>query len=125
MIEALKIIKPWQYEEKYVKYLTAINLIMPYLDVVYTFCWIPGLVLAFFGKFWIVGPFTLLVVPIALVENYILYTHQCNIFKTLGLKIRRNRFGYILYVLFYQMLMSPMSVYGYIQEIFNFKRVWE
>lgn len=44
MIEALKLIKPWKQPMMYVRYMTGINLIMPYLDFVYTFCWIPGLV---------------------------------------------------------------------------------
>ncbi len=125
MIEGLKMIKPWQHPIAYIRYLTGINLIMPYLDIVYTFCWIPGLILAFFGKFWIVGPMTLFVIPLALIQNYILYSYQRKIFKELGLKIRKNRWGYILYVLCYQMLMSPLSIFGYSQEIMQMKRTWK
>lgn len=124
MIEALKIVKPWQQPLPYVRYLTGINLVMPYLDVIFTFCWIPGLILAFFGKFWLVGPMTLFVLPLALVLNYILYSYQLHVFKTLDLKIRRNHLGFVLYVLIYQMLMSPMSVWGYWQEVFSFRRIW-
>jgi biofilm PGA synthesis N-glycosyltransferase PgaC len=125
MIEALKLFKPWQQPAKYVKYLTGINLVMPYLDFVYTFCWIPGLILAFFGKYWIVGPVTLFVIPLAMLQNYILYSYQRNVFKKLDLRIRCNRFGFILYVLFYQMLMSPMSVIGYCQELLSLRRKWK
>lgn len=125
MIEALKVIKPWQQPLTFVRYLTGINLIMPYLDLVYTFCWIPGLVLALFGIFWIVGPMTLLVLPLALLQNYILYRYQRNVFKSLNLRIRKNRFGFVFYVFFYQILMSPMSILGYFQELFVFKRVWK
>ncbi|NLK00332.1 MAG: glycosyltransferase family 2 protein [Clostridia bacterium] len=126
MIEALKITKPWHQPIKYVRYLTGINLVMPYLDVVYTFCWIPGLILAlFFGKFWVVGPMTLFVLPLALLQNYILYNYQRKVFKSLNLYIRKNRFGFIVYVLTYQMLMSPISVWGYIQEFFLLKRIWK
>ncbi len=125
MFEALRVIKPWEHPIKYVRYLTAINLIMPYLDIVYTFVWIPGLILAFFGKFWIVGPFTLLVMPLALIQNYILYRYQSYIFEELDLKIRKNKIGYIFYIFAYQILMSPMSVWGYIQESLNLKRIWK
>lgn len=124
MIEALKMFKPWQQPVKYVRYLTGINLIMPYLDIVYTFCWMPGLILAFFGKYWIVGPATLFVIPLALIQNYILYSYQREVFKKLDLRIRRNRFGFVLYVLAYQMLMSPMSVIGYCQELLMLRRKW-
>ncbi|SHI81136.1 glycosyltransferase family 2 protein [Lutispora thermophila] len=125
MIEALKLIKPWKQPIMYVKYMTGINFIMPYLDFIYTFCWIPGLVLAFFGKFWIVGPYTLFVLPLCMIQNGILYNYQKRVFKRLGLKIRKNKLGFVFYVLFYQMLMSPMSILGYIQEILNLSRVWK
>ncbi|AOT69674.1 glycosyltransferase family 2 protein [Geosporobacter ferrireducens] len=125
MVEALKVVKPWHQPLIYTKYLTSSNLIMPYLDIVYTFCWIPGLFLAFFGYYWIVGLTTLLVLPLAMIVNYILYHYQKKVFKTLGLRIRKNAFGFIAYVLFYQMLMSPISVWGYFQEIFRSKRIWK
>ena len=125
MIEALKLIKPWKQPITYVRYTTGINLIMPYLDFVYTFCWIPGLVLAFFGKFWIVGPYTLFVLPLSILQNNILYNYQKSVFQKLDLRIRKNKLGFVFYVLFYQMLMSPMSILGYIQELLNLSRVWK
>ncbi len=125
MIEALKIVKPWEHPIPYVRCLTMINLIMPYLDFVYTFCWIPGLILAFFGKFWIVGVTTLFVIPLAMLQNYVLYSYEKRVFKSLNLRIRKNTGGFILYVLFYQMLMSPISVLGYLQELFKLRRIWK
>ncbi|MFL2094889.1 glycosyltransferase family 2 protein [Marinilactibacillus psychrotolerans] len=97
MIEGLKAVKPWEQPIKYIRILTGINLLMPYLDIVYTFAWIPGLVLAFFGFFWIIGPMTLLVLPLALLQNYILYVYQKKVFKELNLSIRPRLF--ILFVI--------------------------
>ena len=122
MIEGLHEIKPWKQPQIYVKYLTGVNLIMPYLDLTYTLCWIPGLILAVFGYYWIVGPMTLLVLPLTLISYSILYFYQRNfIFKPLQLKVRKNILGFVFFILVYQMIMSPVSVYGYIQEIFKFK----
>lgn len=125
MIEALKLNKPWHQPERYVRYLTGINLIMPYLDIIYTFCWIPGLILAFLGKFWIVGPMTLFVLPLAILQNFILYRYQSNVFEELNLKVRKNILGLVVYTICYQMIMSPISIWGYIQEVFKLKRIWE
>lgn len=125
MIEALKAVKPWNHPIKYVRFMTGINLIMPYLDFVYTFVWIPGLMLAFFGNFAIVGPMTLLVLPLTIFQNYVIYKFQASVFKDFGLIIRKNGLGFLIYTLCYQMLMSPMSVFGYIQEVFYLKRVWK
>lgn len=125
MIEALKVVKPWQHPIGYVRYLTSVNLLMPYLDLIYTFVWIPGLILALFGYYWVVGPTTLFVLPLALMQNFVLYQYQSFIFRSLGLKIRKNILGFIVYVFFYQMLMSPMAVWGYVQEFLFLKRVWK
>lgn len=125
MIEALKQVKPWQQPQIYTKYLTGINLIMPFLDFSYTLFWLPGLFLAFFGFFWIVGPMTLLVLPLTLLSYAILYSYQVYVFRRLNLKIRKNKLGFIIFVLFYQMLMSPISVWGYLQEFLMLKRIWK
>jgi biofilm PGA synthesis N-glycosyltransferase PgaC len=98
---------------------------MPYLDFTYTFCWLPGLILAFFGIYWIVGPMTLLVLPLTLLSYSILYSYQKYVFRRLNLKVRKNLSGFILFVLFYQMIMSPVSVWGYLQEFFQLKRKWK
>lgn len=126
MIEGLIEIKPWQQPQAYIKYLTGINLVMPYLDFVYTFCWLPGLVLAFFGYYWIVGPLTLLVLPLTVISFGILYIFQKRyVFHHLNLRIRNNIGGLLLFVLCYQMIMSPVSVWGYLQEAFKWERVWK
>jgi biofilm PGA synthesis N-glycosyltransferase PgaC len=125
MIEALREIKPWNHPIKYVRFMTGINLIMPYIDFVYTFIWMPGLVLALFGNFAIVGPMTLLVLPITIIQNYVIYKYQASVFKNMGLRIRKNRLSFVVYTLCYQMIMSPMSVIGYIQELLYMKRVWK
>ncbi|MGM0777188.1 MAG: glycosyltransferase family 2 protein [Bacillota bacterium] len=126
MIEGLNEIKPWNQPQIYTKYLTGVNLVMPYLDMVYTFFWIPGLMLAFFGYFWIVGPMTLFVLPLTILSYGILYMYQKHyVFKNLNLKVRKNILGFFTFILFYQMIMSPISVWGYLQELFKSKRVWE
>lgn len=126
MIEGLKYIGPWKQKFLYSRYLTATDLIIPYIDICYTLGWIPGLILALFGYYWIVGIMSLLVLPITLFSFFIAYFYQKNyVFKKLNLKIRKNRLGFILFILFYQIIMSPVSVWGYIQELFKMRRVWK
>ncbi|MCX7832301.1 MAG: glycosyltransferase family 2 protein, partial [Actinobacteria bacterium] len=59
MIEGLKIAPPWTQKSWFAIYLTALDFFIPLIDFFYTFVWIPGLVLAFFGKYYIVGLYTL------------------------------------------------------------------
>lgn len=126
MIEGLKEIKPWKQPQVYTKYLTAINFMMPYLDVVYTLCWIPGLILAMFGIYWIVGPLTLLVLPLTCISFGFLYWYQKkHVFEPLHLNVRKNKRGLLFFILFYQIFMSPVSVWGYLQEVFQLRRIWK
>ncbi|NIK24127.1 glycosyltransferase family 2 protein [Paenibacillus lupini] len=124
MIEGLKAVKPWQQPRMYGKYLTGVNLILPYVDAAYTFFWLPGLVLALFGIYWIAGPLTLLVLPITILSYMILYRYQKSVFRALDLKVRRNNTGFILFIIIYQIIMSPVSIYGYLQELLKLKRIW-
>jgi hypothetical protein len=96
------------------------------LDVAYSLVWLPGLPLAATGRFWIVGPYTVAVLPLTLLVNAILYRYQRRrVFHLLGLRVRRNTLGLVAFVLTYQMLMSPVSVAGYVQELLGLRRRWK
>jgi biofilm PGA synthesis N-glycosyltransferase PgaC len=104
-------------------FLTAIDLLIPALDVAYALVWLPGLVLAATGRYWIVGPSTLAVLPLTLVVNAILYRFQRRrVFNLPGLRVRRNTLGFLGFVLTYQMLMSPIALVGYGQELLGLRR---
>ena len=78
---------------------------------------LPGVVLALFGHNYIVGPLTLLVMPLAFLIVLIMFKKQKAVFTELGLKVRRNLLGFFIYMLVYQALMSPICVIGYSQEL--------
>ena len=47
------------------------------------------------------------------------------VFNLLGLRVRRNAVGFLGFVLAYQMLMSPIAVVGYGQELLRLRRRWK
>ena len=100
------------------------NLLFPYMDVVYTLFFIPGLVLALFGIYWVAGPMTLLVLPLACVVNYLMFFIQSRMFEAQGLKVRRNPVGFLVYSLFYGIVLQPGCVLGYLSEILNLRKRW-
>src|SRR5207245_1631140 len=83
----------------------------------YAFFFLPVIILALFRSYYIVGPLTLLVVPIAFLIVIVMYKKQKAVFDTLNLKVRSNPIGFIVYMLVYQAVMSPICVIGYAQEI--------
>jgi biofilm PGA synthesis N-glycosyltransferase PgaC len=100
------------------------NLLFPYLDLVYTLAFVPGLVLAIFGIYWIAGPVTLLVLPLAMLVNYLMFRIQSAMFVEQNLKVRRNVFGFFCYALFYSIVLQPACVVGYIQELVWRSKNW-
>lgn len=100
------------------------NLLFPYMDVAYTLFFIPGIVLALFGIYWLAGPMTLLVLPMAFVVNYLMFYIQSHMFRAQGLKVRRNPVGFVVYALFYGLVLQPGCVLGYLSEMLNLRKHW-
>lgn len=100
------------------------NLLFPYMDLVYTLFFIPGLVLALFGIYWLAGPMTLLVLPMAFAVNYLMFFIQSRMFRAQGLKVRRNPIGFVVYALFYGLVLQPGCVLGYLSEMLNLRKHW-
>ena len=97
----------------------------PYMDFIYSFVFVPGIILAMFGVFWIAGPMTLILLPLASIINYVMIREQLKNFKKKGLKVRKNIKGFLLYMLAYSLILQPASVYGYVREaLFGSKKEW-
>jgi biofilm PGA synthesis N-glycosyltransferase PgaC len=100
------------------------NLLFPYMDIVYTVAFLPGVLLALFGIFWIAGPMTLLVLPLTFLVNYVMFHIQSQMFVEQGLKVRRNIGGFFFYALLYGAVLQPACVVGYVKELFNRAKHW-
>ena len=109
---------------KWITFLVYWNLLFPLIDLTYVFIFIPGIIAALFGYFFIVGPMTLAVLPVSLVMNMIFVYRQYHVYKKHELTIRKNKLGFIYYVLFYSLLMAPACVHGYLLELLSMKKTW-
>lgn len=101
-----------------------LNLLYPFLDVIFLFCFVPGLIAALFGHFFIVGPMTLAVLPLAALNNLLMFAVQKRMFTAQQMRVRRNIFGFLFYASFAQLLMSPPAVAGYFAEFANLRKSW-
>jgi biofilm PGA synthesis N-glycosyltransferase PgaC len=124
MIEAFKANPKILFKPRYSLLYILWNTQFPLIDIAYTIGFIPGVVLALFGKFWIVGPMTLSLIPIAILLNRVMYKAGSAMFEHEHLKIRRNRMGFLSYMLVYSFILQPACVWGYISEIFNLEKNW-
>lgn len=95
------------------------------LDLVYTLVFIPGLILACFGHFYIAGPLTVAVLPLTILWNGIIYRIQSGVYAREGLLVRRNIGGFLFYALAYSLLMQPVCVWGYLAELLGLRKKWD
>ncbi|MCQ2977965.1 MAG: glycosyltransferase family 2 protein [archaeon] len=127
MIEGFRRFKPWNfYKNKYVIFLTFIDIAIVYFDFAFVFFLIPGIIACFFGYTQIVGIITLFTIPLNFISfSILLWKERKYVFKPMGLKIRRNIKGYVAFLLTYQMIMSPAALLGYFKELTRSKRKWK
>lgn len=100
------------------------NLLFPLLDLVFTCFFLPGLLLALAGYFWIAGPMTLALLPMALLINALMYSKGKHMFDQQGLHVRRNPVGFFIYAFAYSMVLQPACVVGYAQELVSSRKSW-
>jgi biofilm PGA synthesis N-glycosyltransferase PgaC len=125
MIEALKshLGIVWR-RRRFASFFVALDLLFPPLDLVFSVAFLPGVVLACFGYFYIAGLMTLLVLPLTALIVLIMLRFQRGVFELMGLRIRRNILGFLAYFLIYQFIVSPICVVGYTRELLNLEKRW-
>lgn len=100
------------------------NVLFPWMDLAYTLCFIPGIVCAFFGYYWVAGPLTLILLPLSLLMNALMYVVGARMFKTQALRVRFNPVGFFLYSIAYSIILQPVCVAGYISELIGLRKTW-
>lgn len=100
------------------------NLCFPPMDVIYTFVFIPGLILAAFGRYDIAGPITLAVLPLAAIWNLLMFRVERRTFQQERLKVRHNVAGFLLYAFAYNLILQPICVLGYASEALGLRKTW-
>lgn len=126
MFEGLRAVPPWRQRRVLTKFVAGIDLLIPLLDIGYALIWLPGVVLFVLGYPLIVGAWTLVVLPVTLLIYGGLRGFQSRrVFGPLGLSVRRNRVGYVAFLLGYQVLCSTASLVGYAQHLAGMRRRWK
>jgi poly-beta-1,6-N-acetyl-D-glucosamine synthase len=124
LIEAFKLHWPLLFKARMSTLFVWWNLLFPYLDIAFTVCFLPGLLLALFGVYIIAGPMTVLVLPLAMLVNYLMFVIQSGMFTAQGLKVRRNPLGFAVYALFYSVILQPACLWGYLSELVKQPKTW-
>ncbi len=101
------------------------NLLFPYIDLSFSLVFVPSVIMALFFHYYLMaGSMTLMVLPLGLLLNVIIFMIQKRILKRNNIKIEKNAIGFIFFVLFYQIMLVPATISGYFSEILNLKKNW-
>ena len=126
MLEGIATVPPWRQSRRLTGFVAGIDLLIPLLDVGYALIWLPGLVLFVLGYPLIVSVWTLAVLPVTLLVYGGLRLFQSRHgFGPMDLEVRRNRLGYVAFLLGYQVLCSTASLAGYAQHPAGTHRRWK
>jgi biofilm PGA synthesis N-glycosyltransferase PgaC len=67
---------------------------------------------------------TLVLLPMALLLGLLNYFIERQMFDEMGLKVRKNFTGFLIYVFAYSFLLQPASILGYLDEILRTRKTW-
>lgn len=102
-----------------------LNLFFPFIDLAIIFVLFPGIFLAVvFQNFLIVGPLTLLVLPLALLLTIVTYRYQRQILNKHHIPFNKNLTWFILFLIAFPIIHAPICISGYISERFSLKKKW-
>ncbi len=100
------------------------NLLFLPMDLAYCFGFMPGLILALFGYYYIVGIMTVVLLPMAMACNGVMLFIEGGMFRRQGLKVRQNLLGFFFYAICYSFVLQPVSIWGYAAELLGLKKSW-
>lgn len=124
MIEALAIHKSLLVKPRLSTMFIYWNLMFISIDLAFTLAFIPGLLLAVFGIYWLAGPITLLVLPLAALWNIVIFRIQMRMLRLNEIDMKKSFPGFLLFAFVYPFIMQPVSVWGYASELFGRKKEW-
>jgi poly-beta-1,6-N-acetyl-D-glucosamine synthase len=104
-----------------------VDQLLPFLDAAYSLAVPTGIVLALTGRFWIIGPMTLAVLPVNLAISGLLFARQRRAMAEVGIKVHcsgKDYLGLGGFFLFYQLLVSPVALSGYVAELLRRHKRW-
>ena len=126
MLEGLVAVPPWRQARGLTRLVASVDVLIPLLDVGYALVFLPGILLLALGHPLIVSLWTLAVLPVTMIVYGGLRRFQSRrVFGPLELRVRRNRAGYVAFLLAYQVLCSTASLVGYTQFLTARERRWK
>ncbi len=121
MLEGLCDVPPWRQGNIFSRHFAFVNLSVIYLDLAFMFGFIPGVILAFLGYYYLVGFPTLITLGLCILLYYSVYLYQ----KNLKIPFKNSLLGLICFLLFFQPVQSMAALHGYFIRLLQKKGEWK
>lgn len=121
MLEGLSTVRPWQQASIYSRHFSFVNLSVIWLDLAFLFGFVPGLLLAALGYFYLVGCLTLTTLAVCLVFFLSTYLYQ----KQLHIPFYNSVWGFVWFLAVFQMIQSTAAIHGYLFRLLHRKGEWK
>ncbi len=120
MLEGLYAIPPWKQGTAFSRHFTFVNFSIIYLDLAFLFGFIPGVILALLGYYYLAGFLTLLMIGVCILLYFSIYLYQ----KRLGIPFKNSVLGFVCFLLFFQIIQSTAALHGYFIRLLHRKGEW-
>lgn len=121
MLEGLHLIPPWKQGNTYSRHFAWVNFSVLYLDLAFLFGFIPGIILALFGYYYLAGLLTLITVFICILLYINMYLYQ----KKLNIPFENSILGFVCFLFFFQIIQSIAALHGYFIRFTHRKGEWK
>lgn len=126
MIEGFKHFKFKKCNNKYSRFFVFLDLFLILIDLSIVAFWIPGIILALFQDYIIVGLLTLLLYPLTLIAFIVMFQKEYRyVLKPLEIKTEKTFLSFFIFTFVYSIILAPACIKGYISETFNKKCKWK
>jgi biofilm PGA synthesis N-glycosyltransferase PgaC len=122
MVEGLKRHGSRAWQGNMTGFSVGVDFVTPVIELIYSAAFLPGVILAMTGRYYIAAPMAVLVLPLAFLIAALMLHKQKQVFEALNLKVRRNSLGFLAFMFFYQPLLSPICITGYLKEMVGARR---
>ena len=121
MLEGLHTVPPWKQGTVFSRYFTSVNLSVIYLDLAFLFGFIPGVILALLGYYYLAGFLTLVTAVVCIILYFSMYLYQ----KKLNIPFQNSILGFVCFLLFFQLIQSTAALHGYCIRLLHRKGEWK
>ena len=121
MLEGLAEVAPWKQSAGFARYFEMVNLSVIWLDLAFLFGFLPGVILAALGYWYLVGLLTLFTAAVGAAFFFTTYRYQ----RSLGIPFQNNLPGFLFFFLFFQLIQSTASLQGYCIRLLGRKGEWK